>query len=437
MALVTGDTLSTLDKLLDYMIEPIYDAAVAPDDRPILAAFQKVPLEKVFGRGLKAYLPIRMYNAGGYGVVAEEGEFPAPASTVAAEGNLPVIKNVLTFGVTSEDLVAMEGGRAALKTSLEGILRGGMETHKARLECQAFGRGDGHLFRVSNTNYATSTVTYTTDSIIRAVEGDQVVWFSRRKASGAITNTAHYVTAIDHENKSISFSTSPSQTVTAYGCAYYKGTTTGATIGTDYVQGLESMFDRQTGYTVAWDARDSATKQNVQTFQGLSRSTYTKMRCQLYNASGATLSLTNLQIGPSLSLAQGAKEKNIVAVMHYKQFRRFAKLFSGGMQLENRDIVLPGGTLKLPTLTGAGLSQIPVIQSYYIPDGFILYMDTSTLIRIGVPGDWRKNGGGGKMHLMPGTDEYKDIYHMYWADFLNFGCRAPFRSTVVKGLSTS
>jgi hypothetical protein len=418
------------------MIEDIYDATVAPDDRDIMKLFTSVPLDRIYGRGLAAYLPLKTYNAGGYGVMAEEGEFPVPAVSAQTEGKLNVIKQALSFGITDESMQAMSGGRKQLRQSLDGILRGGLESHKARLECQLYGMGDG-VIADSTTERVTSASTFTSDIPIRGVEGDQILWFRHKGATTIDATTAAYITSIDHENMQFSISTSPSNTIMAQAHAYYKGTTTGATIGTDYVNGLEAMLDRQTGSVVDWDTSSSAGHDHVETFQNLSRSTNTKMRCQLYNASGATVTLSNLQIGPSMSMAQGVSPGNLIAIMHPKQFRRIVKLFSGAMEIKNMDIQLPAGRANLPTLSGMGMFQLPCIVSYYHVDGIISYVDKTQFIRVGTEQEWKKVGGSRLIMMWGGTAEYTDVYHMYMTQYSNYGCKAPFRNTVTKGLSTS
>jgi hypothetical protein len=420
------------------MIEPITNAVVAPDDRPMSKLFQTVDKSKVFGRGLAAYYPMEFDHAGGFGRMDEAGEFPAPKASTNVEGKLPVIKQAISFALTNEALQAMAGGREQLRTSVDRLVMGGLRTHKAREEYQLFGRGDGAVARIASGATATSVTSFTATTPIRAVEGDQVIWFERRGASAFITSTAAYVTSIDHENSTFDVSTSPSNTIASKAICYLKSTPTAGTIGTDWEYGLEAFFDAQTGSTVGWDSEDSATKQNVQTYMNLSRSTYSKMRTQIYDpGTSVSLSISLLQVAPAMSFAKGVAESNMIYIMHPKMFRRWMVLFSGAMRIETQDVQLPLGKVRLPVIVGAGLTQVPVIQSYYFPDGFMLLADMTDFIRLDINPEWVPAGGGSKWHLMPGTTEFTDVRHAYYRYYGNKAAKKPYLGTVVKDLTTS
>jgi len=125
--------------------------------------------------------------------------------------------------------------------------------------------------------------------------------------------------------------------------------------------------------------------------------------------------------------------------MNHKMFRRWSILFSGAMKLVERDVVLPLGTVKLPVIVAPGLYQMPVIASYYFPDGFMCCADKTDFIRLDINPEWVTTGGGSKWHQVASSsaDIYTDVKHAYFRWYGNKAVKRPYRHTVTTGLSTA
>lgn len=434
-------SVSTLDALLDRLMEPIEKLLVIADGDPSLALLQKAPKRKVHGRGLTAYRGLKLTPGGSFARGSEGGTLPAGTGSTSIEGSYAVKKLLMSMDFNDEEIVAMEGGRDAMHTTMEEELGDAFSTFKARQGAMFFQRGDGIVARANGAVSADTTITC--DSPICAVEGDTLLGYTNRGTSvaGSLSSAAT-VTFVDHENLKIKIASAASVADEEV-LSYSGGVVDQSSTICQWPIGMTGHLDNvDVGTSNWWDSGDGATWDHLDTYLGQARSSYAKLNCQYMNASSAVVNEYWLSIPAALATAQGSKPADVVYIMNPKMFRRVVKYFSGKLQLINEaDIVLPGGKMRLPAILGVGQRQIPVIQSYYMKDGVICAVNIKDFEQLTSPGHWVTQGGS-RMLLVPYSDgsttqtyshKYRFTYVMYW----NTACFKPFRQAVLYGLDTT
>jgi hypothetical protein len=433
--------LADIDKLLDQLTLPITDCMVIPDDDPSLKLLRNVPKKRIFGRSLKANVPIKLTPAGGFSLGSEGSSLPAGVQSTSNEGNVGVKKLFMSLDFTDEQMRAMEGGRERLHTTFEEELNDAMRAFKARQICLfTGGRGDGVVGRVDGSTTTETTVTCSTP--ILAVEGDKIESFSKRDTntrSGNDISTAIQVVGVNQEAGTIEFD----------GAAYVDDNhllalspeVDQSSTRYKWPMGLMGIVDNPKGLgtTVMYDADDTldTTNDHVDTLLGLTRANVFKTNCISFDANSAVLDEYYLALGAALAQGAGAKVSRLVYLMNPKMYRRILKYFAGLMRPQGETIRLPGGNERLPVITTGGAGQMPIIQSYYIPDGVYLCVGMDDFEQFTVPGDWVKQGGSRQLLIPDGSGSYEHKYRFTFAAYWNTFSRYPFRQVCVYNFSTS
>ncbi len=344
-----------------------------------------------------------------------------------------------------EEIVAMSGGRGRLRTSLEEQLNTALEAlthHKAAIFTGQ--RGDGVLGRVNGT--VSSGTVITLDRPFTCIEGDVIESWDNRgtkdsSRSGNNITTPVTVVSVDYENNQITVSAAISVDDEKV-IGYSSGNLDQESTLFQWPMGLTGHIDdTKLGTDNVWDTGDAAAYDHVDTYMNLARSSVDKLNCTVFNALGNAVDEYYISRPAVIASAyKGAPSSKLLYLMHPDQWSRCVRYFVGlsRMKMGTAKIQLPGRSMTLPVILGIpGVTQVPVICSPFINDGFILCLTMGDFDQILVNDEWVKNAGSKALLVPSGSTSYNDTVRyakrLYW----NSVCRKPYRQVLLHNLSTA
>jgi len=437
-----------VDNLLDDAVKDINDATVQPMDQESLKILNKFDKDKVFGSDMDAHLKIRTgwggRLAGAKGVTGPV--LPAGMASTGILGKLPARKLMIGWQFSDTDIRKMEGGRKGQHTTLTKELAGGMKKFKNSQNRFVWGRGDSVVARVSGVH--TTEAYVDVDGPILAIEDDEVRGYDSRHTDTAGTQTAtRRVVDVDHQLKRIYFDAASvgwadNELVALYEFAYDQ--TSAANKFTATPRGIPAWLDN-TGddtATAIWDTTDESGARHVKTYLGLDRTAAAqrKLLTTFKNASSAVVNGFWISYGVMALKAKGINPKECILVMSHLMYSRIVDMYSGAIG-PDVTIKLPGGDLNLPTISGAGTNQLPVLATPYMKDGVIVTLrcrgKTGDFEQVYAGGGW-VGGRGNRFHLKPdGSGNHNHVWNLYFTAWWGIGCVDPHNQHVLYGLDTT
>jgi hypothetical protein len=437
-----------VDNLLDDAVKDIRDATVQPMDKRALKILNTFDKDKVFGTDMDAHLKIRTGWAGQIGGAkgVTGPVLPAGMASTAILGKLVARKQMIGWQFSDTDLRKMEGGRKGQHTTLAKELAGGMKKFKNSQNRFVWSRGDGVVARVNGT--FTTETKITCDLPIFAIEDDEVRGYDSRHTDTAGTQSAtRRVVDVDHQEGYVyldaaSVGWADEECMALYNFAYDQ--TSAANKFTATPRGAQAWLDN-TGddtATAIWDTGDESGARHVKTYLGLDRTAAAnrKLLTTFKNASSAAVNGYWISYGVMHLQAKGINPSELILVMSHKMYNRIVDMYSGAIG-PDATITLPGGKLTLPTVSGAGTNQLPVLATPYMKDGVIVTIrargKTGDFDQVYAGGGW-VGGRGNRMHLKPdGSGNHNHVWNLYYTAWWGMGCVEPHNQHVTYGLDTT
>ena len=439
---------AVVDNLLDDMEKPIHDATVQPMDQDSLKILNAFDKDKVFGTDMDAHLRIRTgwagRTAGAKGVTGPV--LPAGMASTGILGKLAAEEQMLGWQFSNTDIAKMEGGRKGIHTTLAKELAGGMKKFKNGQNRFVWSRGDSVVARVNGVK--TTETEIDCDLPIFAIEDDEVRGFTTRDCSSAGTQTAtRRVVDVDHQAGKVyldaaSVGWADEELMCLYNFAYDQSATAAKFRATP--RGMQAWLDN-TGddtATAIWDTGDSSGLRHVKTYLTLDRTAAAnrKLLTTFKDASSNAVNGYWISYGVMHLKAKGIPASELLLVMSHKMYGRIVDMYSGAIG-PDVTIKLPGGDLKLPTISGAGTNQLPVLATPYMKDGVICTIrargKTGDFEQVYAKGGW-VGGKGNRMHLKPdGSGNHNHVWNLYYTAWWGMGCVDPHNQFVVHGLDTT
>jgi len=437
-----------VDNLLDDMEKPIKDATVQPMDQESLKILNAFDKDKVFGTDMDAHLKIRTgwsgRVSGAKGVTGPV--LGAGVASTAILGKLGAEWQEIGWEFSETDIRKMEGGRKGLHTNLTKELAGGMKKFKNSQNRFVWSRGDSVVARVNGVK--TTETAIVCDLPIFAIEDDEVRGYDSRHVDTPGTQDAtRRVVDVDHQAGIVhldaaSVGWADEECMALYNHAFDQ--TSAANKFTATPRGMQAWLDN-TGddtATAIWDTGDESGARHVKTYLGLDRTAAAnrKLLTTFKNASDAAVNGYWISYGVMHLKAKGIPASELILVMSHKMYSRIVDMYSGAIG-PDVTIKMPGGDLKLPTVSGAGTNQLPVLATPYMKDGVIC-----TIRARGKSGDFEQvyagggwvGGKGNRMHLKPdGSGAYNHVWQMFYTMWWGMGCTDPHNQHVTYGLDTT
>jgi hypothetical protein len=428
------------------MEKPIHDATVQPMDQESLKILNAFDKDKVFGVDMEAHLRIRTgwagEIAGAKGVTGPV--LPAGMASTGITGKLAATKQMIGWEFSDEDIRKMEGGRKGIHTTLAKELAGGMKKFKNSQNRFVWSRGDSFVGRVDQVH---STVTeINVDLPIFAIEDDEVRGYTQRDTLTPGTQSAtRRVVDVDHQAGKIfldaaSVGWADEECMCLYNFAFDQSSAGNKFTATP--RGAQAWFDNTGDDTAAaiWDTGDASGFRHVKTYLTLDRTAAAnrKLLTTFKDASSSAVNGYWISYGVMHLKSKGIPASELLLVMSHKMYGRIVDMYSGAIG-PDVTIKLPGGELKLPTISGAGTNQLPVLATPYMKDGVICTIrargKTGDFEQVYAGGGW-VGGRGNRMHLKPSATagQHDHVWMMYYTAWWGMGCVDPHNQFVVHNL---
>lgn len=414
------------------------------DEHPMMGIWQKQKPKEVEGRGLIWYSPAQVRGRGRSKQIAEGGDYGPGGTHKEIRPYITPKLFDLTVEFTLHETQAM-GGRHkdSNQLSTAQIIQKELDLEKGRMFRRFLGRDDGVVARADTAG--TNSSTLNSSIPVLALPGDFVRAYTgtaeERDLGVSDANFGTTAVVVDnvvwdddtYEGK-IEFAATQSWTDDAV-IVYAEHTSARAAINGIFAN-IDSVKDSSfTGY----DADDSAAYDHVDTYMSLDRASNSWLNANTLNVSSAPLQLYHISRAVGKARQYGASTEQLVLIINPETYGKFAETYEG-MMSRGEQLTLPGGTYRVPILTGAGAGQIGVVETYGCPKSIALLVDPSTFYRIFDIVGWDTDGGSRGV-LKAQTASSGQGYAAKKVGNYNFfdgsACCFSNRSTILYGIATT
>lgn len=357
-------------------------------------------------------------SAGGVGYVAEDDYLPTPTTPTLAQSNITIKQMSGVVELSGRTLRRVKQGPAAFATWADEALPLCAERIAHHKDRALIGAGTGILYRMSGTPDGTGDaikdaygIAGLENAVYTVMENDSLRWSPNANGSSPRTG-AVIVSAIDYAGATVD-TTAAIPTSGAANDYVFLGDANLAPSGAKDPMGLEGIVDDGT---------------NVATFQGLSRTTYPKMKGQVFDSTtlsfGGVLSEDLVDYLDSLAWQRG-RGKPDVLLASYSGARSYWKSLKADRQFVNPTGQFTGGKAKdgLKIILGDRLLTLRSCRK--VPDSraYLLEKGSLKLFRIG-QGRWDDTDGSIWNRVVNSTGR-KDAFFATFVEEYEIGCKTP------------
>lgn len=429
----TGTTTSTsdfggLNDAMKYVYTESFDNNIEKEQEVLDVIKAAKGFRVVEGPDGKGIVINHVFNSGGgFSSGLEDDYLPTPTLPSMKQSNITVKIHRAVAELSGVALRRVKEGPAAFATWANEELPRRAQRVAWHMDRQALGFGAGYFARV---NEGTPDTTLVIDSAFgqASLEGSSrlVTEGDSLRASPNANGTsprsgAAIITAIDHDTLTLTIDALP--TSTADNDYLFVGDANVYGLGAREMMGLEGIVDN--GNILG-------------TFQGLSRTTYPRLKAQQIDAStatdGPTLNEDLLDRAATLAWERAMGKPNLVLANRASQ-RTFWKTLKGDRVLNDPKGKFVGGKGSVFILLGGIETEIRGARK--VPDSRCYLIDGSTIKKYEIgKGRWDDTDGSIWNRVVNSTGR-KDAFYAVFVKEMEMGCSDPARNVKITGLTTS
>lgn len=426
----TGSDFAGLNDAMKYVYSDAFEVNIEKEQE-VLDIFEEAGKFKMVdtpdGKGIQ--IQHTFSSGGGYAAGNEDDYLPTPTKPVIKQGTITLKKHTAVAELSGQAMRRVRQGPAAFATWAEEILPRVAQGVAWHMDRQAIGFGAGYFARVNEASPDTSLVidaafgVASLEGAARLVKEGDTLRASPNASGASPRSGAAVVESIDYDNAILNIDALP--TSTADNDYLFVGDANVYGLGAREMMGLEGIVDD--GNILG-------------TFQGLSRTTYPRLKAQQISASTSTVwngslseKLLDYAAGQAWERAFG--KPNVILANRSAQ-RVFWESLKGDRVINDpRSGNFVGGKRKLTMILGD--KEVEVRAARKVPDSRCYLLDTSTIRKYTLgKGKWDDTTGSVWDRVTNSTGR-RDAYFAVFIKEMEMGCGDPAKNIKLTGLTAT